>query len=161
MAGVAWSLPVIATAIAAPAAAASALPASAKLGAAAPVTIAGASSASGPTSFDVQTGTSFTGTSVSYTITIESQLKSQKALIGIATATPGTGSSTVSQNKQSTTFAGSFPAQPGNHAFHVSLAGYNYTDTATKGQFRYTVTLTVTIAGSQTIVATSELLVTF
>lgn len=163
VAGVAWSLPVIATAIAAPAAAASVVPASVNLAAATPITVGGATPATGtaPTGFDVQTGTNFTGTSVSYTVVIESQVQNQKALISIASVSPGSGTTTFPQNKKNTTFTGTFPTQPGSQSVHVSFLGFNYTEAATKGTFTYNVTLTMTIAGSSSIVKTSTLSVTF
>jgi hypothetical protein len=163
VAGVAWSLPVIATAIAAPAAAASGIPASVTLGVPAAITITGATPASGtgPTGFDVQTGSVFTGTSISYTLTIESQAQSQKALIQVGSVSPGTGTTTIPQNKKNTTFSGTLSTTPGNHALHVALSGFKYTEAATKGTFTYVVTLTVTMAGSPAIVRTSTISATF
>lgn len=163
VAGVAWSLPVIATAIAAPAAAASGVAASVTLGAPAAITLTGATAASGtgPTGFDVQTGSVNTGSSVSYTITIESQAQNQKALVQIGSVSAGTGTTSIPQNKKNTTFAGTLPTTPGDHALHVALGGFRYTETATRGTFTYTVTLTVTIAGSPAIVTTSTLTVTY
>ncbi|WP_454699231.1 hypothetical protein [Arthrobacter humicola] len=161
--GAAWSMPVIAAAIAAPAASASVTVASAALGAPVAVNIAGATAASGtgPTSFDIQTGSAFTGTSVSYTLTIESVTQSQKALIAISSVTPGTGTTSVPQNKKSTTFTSNLSTTAGNHTLHVALNGFSYTETASKGTFTYNVTLTVTVAGAPAIVKTSTFSVTF
>jgi hypothetical protein len=163
VAGVAWSLPVIATAIAAPAAAASGVAASVTLGAPAAISLTGATAASGtgPTGFDVQTGSVNTGSSVSYTIVIESQVQNQKALVQIGSVSAGTGTTTIPQNKKNTTYTGTVPTTPGDHALHVGLSGFKYTDTATKGTFTYVVTLTVTITGSPAIVRTSTLSVTY
>ncbi|GAP54489.1 hypothetical protein AHiyo6_10540 [Arthrobacter sp. Hiyo6] len=160
--GVAWSVPIIVTAIAAPAAAASIIPASVVLG---PVGAASATGTSGtltvqaPTTFDVQTGSAFTGSSVSYTITIDSVNANQRAFVEITSASPGTGSSSI--GKKLTTFTGSLPTTAGNQAIHVALAGFKYSGTITKGTFQYTVTLTVTVPGSPAIVKTSTLTITY
>lgn len=163
VAGVAWSLPVIATAIAAPAAAASGIPATVTLRAPAPITLTGATAASGTgsTGFDIQTGSVNTGSSVSYTIVIESQMQNQKALIQIGSVSAGTGTTSIPQNKKNTTFTGTLPTTPGAHSLQVALGGFRYTETATKGTFTYDVTLTVTIAGSPAIVKASTLLITY
>lgn len=162
VAGVAWSLPVIATAIAAPAAAASVVPASATLGAVSPISLAGAMSASGPTDFVVQTGTAFTGTSVSYTITIDSVKEEQKALVEIGSASLGTGSSSpVGKSDKLTTFTGTLTTIAGSHTLPVALAGFKYSGAPKAGTYTYTVTLIVTLSGTTLTPATSTLTVTY
>lgn len=111
--------------------------------------------------FDIQTGSAFAGTSVAYTIAITAQKDSQKALIAIASVSPGSGTTTIPQNKKNTTFTGTLPTTPGNHTLHVSFNGYNYSETATKGTFTYDVILTATMAGLPAIVKTTTLSVTF
>ncbi|MDE8668132.1 hypothetical protein PY310_05980 [Pseudarthrobacter sp. H3Y2-7] len=153
--GVAWSVPVIVAAVGAPPASASPgptptpVPASVKLGALATVALTGATSASAtlPTGFDIHTGTAFVGNSVSYTITIRSQASNQKALISIASISPGTGSTSIPQNKKDTTFTSSVATTPGDHTLHVSLSGFKYTEVATKGTFTYDLILTAIIDG--------------
>jgi hypothetical protein len=90
--GVVWSVPVIATAVASPAAAASG-DAVVVLGSPVPVNITGTSSVSGtaPTSFDIQTGVAFTGDVVTYRLTIEGISQNQKALISVASVSVGSG----------------------------------------------------------------------
>ena len=161
----AWSVPVIATAIAAPAAAASAVPASVTWG------LVGASSATGssgsltvqaPTTFDIQTGTAFTGSSVSYTITINEDKSEQSSKVEISSASPGTGTSSIGQGAdKATTFAGTLTTTPGSHVLHVTLAGFKYTKPNKAGAYTYTVTLTVTIGGTTLTPAVSTLAITF
>jgi hypothetical protein len=149
--GVAWSVPVIATAIAAPAAAASGIVASVVLGAAVPITLAGAASISGtsPTGFDVQTASTFKGPTVTYTITIDSVKENQKAVVEIGSVTLGTGTS--SKGAKFSTLTGTLPTSAGAHALHVGLSGFKYSGTATKGSYTYAVTLTVTMDGVATV----------
>jgi len=162
--GVAWSVPVIVTAIAAPAAAASpaAVAASVTLGAVGATTAAGDAgvlAVQAPTTFDIQTGSANTGTSVSYTITIEAVKANQKAFMEIVSASPGTGSSVKGQKL--TTFTGTVSTSTGNQAIHVVLAGYRYSGARTSGTYTYTITLTVTVSGSSALVKTSSLTVTY
>ena len=164
-AGVAWSLPVIATAIAAPAAAASPgtpVSASATLGLASSLAVGGATSASGPTSFTIQTGSSFTGPTVSYSVTFTARDKNQKALISIGAVSQGSGTNSVSQNKQSSSFAGSVSAAAGANALTFVLSSFSYTDKATKGTYIYDVALQVTLNSGTTLTAVpSTLTVTY
>ncbi|UKA65942.1 hypothetical protein LFT44_15755 [Arthrobacter sp. FW306-05-C] len=165
VAGVAWSLPVIATAIAAPAAAASpgtTTPASASLGPLSSFTLAGATSASGPTSFTIQTGSSFLGPTVSYSVTFTARDKNQKALISVGGVSQGSGTNSVSQNKQSSSFSGSVPASAGAHALTFALSTFSYTDKATKGTYIYDVALQVTLnSGTSLTAVPSTLTVTY
>lgn len=161
VAGVAWSLPVIATAIASPAAAASGDPI-VTLAAPIPVTITGASAASGtaPTSFDIQTGIAFKGNVVTYVLKIEGSVQNQKALISVSSVSLGSGSTTIPNNKKFTTFNGQVDTSPGNHALHVAINGFKYSEAVSKGPYTYAVTLTVAI-GSVSIVKTSTISVTY
>jgi uncharacterized membrane protein AbrB (regulator of aidB expression) len=159
VAGVAWSLPVIATAIAAPAAAASGIPASVTMGAIGTSTAvgsAGSLAVQAPTTFDVQTGTAFTGSSVSYTITIQSVASDQNSRVEITATSPaGTGSST---SGKVTTFTGVLSTSPGNHTLQVALAGFKYTNPNKAGTYTYTVTLTVSVSATPVV---STLTITF
>ncbi|MCY1673795.1 hypothetical protein OVA06_03525 [Pseudarthrobacter sp. SL88] len=161
VAGVAWSLPVIATAIASPAAAASGDPI-VTLAAPIPVTISGATAAAGtaPISFDIQAGAAFKGDVVTYRLTIEGVSQNQKALISLVSVSPGSGNTSIPNNSKLTNFDGSIATSPGNQFLRVNIGGFKYSGTVTKGTFSYTVTLTVTI-GSASIVKTSTISVTY
>lgn len=165
--GVAWTLPVIATAIAAPAAAASPGPvaSSATLAAPSAVTVIGTTSVSGPTSFDVQTGSSFAGTSVSYAITIDAEASNQKALISVASVKPSSSEGkTVALGQGSTLmtrYSDNLTAFAGNQRIHVAWDGFTVSGTPTGGTFRYVVTLTVTLSPLNTVTSSAILEVKF
>ena len=169
VAGVAWSLPVIATAIAAPAAAASPgpsapVPAAVAIGPVGPAPAAGSSgqlTVQAPTVFDIQTGTAFTGSSVSYTITITVDKSEQNSKVGIASASPGTGNALpVQQGDKATTFTGTLTTTPGDHALRVELGGFSYTKPNKSGTYTYRFDLMVTIGGAS-LPGNSTLTVTF
>ena len=152
VAGVAWSLPVIATAIAAPAAAASPGPtvsSSVTWGPVGPKTATGPSGSlaiQAPTSFAVQTGTAFAGGSLSYTITIKADKTEQNALVNISSVSSaaGTGSPvTIKQGDKEASFTGTLTAARGNQTLNVVLNGFTYTRPNKSGQYTYTATLSV------------------
>lgn len=165
--GVAWSVPVLVAAVGAPPAAASPGPvaASATLAAPSAVTVIGATSLSGPTSFDVQTGSSFAGTSVSYAITIDAEASNQKALISVASVNPSSpAGKTVASgqgNTLMTTYSDNLTAFPGNQELHVAWDGFTVSGTPSKGTFRYVVTLNVTLSPLNSVTSSAILTVTF
>lgn len=167
MKGVAWTVPVIVAAVGAPPAAASPGPvaASATLAAPSAVTVIGVTSLSGPTSFDVQTGSSFAGTSVSYAITIDAEASNQKALISVASVNPSsTAGKTVASgqgNTLMTTYSDNLTASPGNQKLHVAWDRFTVSGTPSKGTFSYVVTLSVTLSPSNSVTSSAILTVTF
>ncbi|MGO4186373.1 hypothetical protein [Pseudarthrobacter sp. TAF60_1] len=163
MKGVAWTVPVIVTAVGAPPASASPGPTDASgtwgnVGASTATGSVGSLAVQAPTTFDIKTGTGFKETSLTYTITIPS-LGSQKSLIEIASASPGTGTSTVGKGGKNTTFTGTLTTTPGNHNLHVVLGGFKYTTKPNKTGL-HTYTMTLTVSGT-TISTSSSLSITF
>lgn len=169
MAGVAWSVPVILTTVAVPPAAASPgstqpVPASVKLGAIGAAFAAGSEgqlTIQAPTTFDIQTGSAFTGSSVSYTITITAEKSEQNSKVGIASASPGTGAALpVQQSDKATTFTGTLPTAQADQALRVILGDFTYSKPNKPGTYAYRFDLMVTISGTS-IPANSTLTITF
>lgn len=99
---------------------------------------------------------------MSYSITFTARLKNQKALISVGKVSSGSGANSASQNKQSSSFAGTIPTTVGAQALSVTLSQFGYTDKATAGTFIYDVSLTVTFGvGSPITADPSTLTVTF
>ncbi|MFB0836803.1 hypothetical protein ACETK3_02225 [Arthrobacter sp. E44] len=164
VAGVAWSVPVIATAIAAPAAAASpgqTVPASfswAPSSQASATGTLGTRTVQGPMKFTIQTGSAFTGTQVSYIITIQGNQTNQNAKLGISTSVPQGSATPVQPSDKATTFSGQLNAIPGNNTLTVELTGFTYTSPNKTGAFSYTASVTLNgVAQPQT----STLSITF
>ncbi|WP_354217574.1 hypothetical protein [Arthrobacter sp. UYCo732] len=158
--GVAWSVPVIVAAVGAPPASASPGPVtqpSVTFSVPDAVTVTGATSASGPTGFDIQTGSAFVGTTVSYTISIDAVASKQKALLSVTsvdpvTSTPKSGVS-GSGSKEVTTFSDILTTTSGNHKLHVAFKRFAFNISPGKGTHAYQVTLTATLDKSTTVTA--------
>ncbi len=147
--GVAWTVPVIVTAIGVPPASASpgtTIPASFAWGASAQGSATGelgARSVQGPMEFTIQTGSAFTGTVVSYIVTIQADQTNQNAKLGIASSMPAGTPTTAKQGDKVTTFTGQLTTAPGNHALTVKLTGFTYSSPNRTGAHTYTASVTV------------------
>ena len=152
VAGVAWSVPVILMTVAAPPASASPgpmVPSSVAWGPVGAKTATGASGSlaiQGPTTFDIQTGTTYAGGSLSYTIVIKADKAEQNALVNVASisSAAGTGAPVaIKQGDKEASFAGTLTAAQGNQKVSVLLNGFTYTKPNKSGQYTYTATLSV------------------
>ena len=152
VAGVAWSVPVILMTVAAPPASASpgpTVPSSVAWGPVGAKTATGASGSlaiQGPTTFDIQTGTTYAGGSLSYTIVIKADKAEQNALVNVASisSAAGTGAPVaIKQGDKEASFAGTLTAAQGNQKVSVLLNGFTYTKPNKSGQYTYTATLSV------------------
>ena len=147
--GVAWTVPVILTTVAVPPASASPGPtilASFAWGAPTQGSATGelgTRTVQGPMEFTIQTGSAFTGTVVSYIVTIQANQTNQNAKLGIASSVPAGTPTTVKQGDKVTTFTGLLTAAPGNHALTVKLTGFTYSSPNKTGTHTYTVSVTV------------------